>query len=289
VLLIFSILAAVTTEFVYIVYSETVSLYSWRDLQRLSLEAESGIKVGESFLKEVVSQYDYTYPDRVDFPVPDVSGDGGDAMLISVIDENAKLNLNKIVEPNGTIDERSYSVYNSVKRLFNTLEIDEVVLDAIIDWIDEDIEERVSGSESFAKNGYLYSIDELTHIRGVTDEIYKKLLPHVTIFGDGLININSADKYVLMSLSDQIGVELAGRVVTYRQLRPFKDRTDLRNVAGFDSLYKPLGGRITARGIAFTVEVSAYKGDLKKSVSAVLAFKNRSKGSELIYKYWKES
>ncbi len=281
-LLIFSILAAVTTEFVYVVYGETVSLYSWRDLQRLSLEAESGIKVGESFLKEVVSKYDYTYPDRVDFPVPDVSGDGGDAMLISVLDENAKLNLNKMVNPNGTIDERSY---NSVKRLFNVLEIDEVLVDIIVDWMDEDVEERVSGSESFSKNGYLYSIDELVNIRGVTAEIYKKLLPHVTIFGDGLININSAGKYVLMSLSGQIGEEMAGRVVTYRQLKPFKKWQDLRNVAGFDTLYTSLGGRITVKGNAFTVEVNAFKGDLKKSVSAVLAFK----GSELVYKYWKES
>jgi general secretion pathway protein K len=259
-----------------------VSLYSWRDLQRLSLEAESGIKVGESFLKEVVSRYDYTYPDRVDFPVPDVSGDGGDAMLISVIDENAKLNLNKMVNPNGTINKKTYE---SVKRLFNVLEIDEIVLDMIIDWIDEDIEERVSGSESFSKNGYLYSLDELMQIQGVTEEIYKKLLPHVTIFGDGLININSAGKFVLMSLSREIGEDLAGRVLSYRQLKPFKKWQDLRNVAGFDSLYTALGGRITAKGNAFTVEVSAYKGDLKKSVSAVLAFK----GNSLIYKYWKES
>ncbi len=281
-LLIFSILAAVTTEFVYIVHGETVSLYRWRDLQRLSLEAESGIKVGESFLKEVVSKYDYTYPERVDFPVPDVSGDGGDAMLISVLDENAKLNLNKMVNPNGTLNERSY---DSVKRLFNALEIDEVIVDTIVDWIDEDVEERVSGSEAVSKNGYLYSMDELVSIRGISDDIYKKLLPHVTIFGDGRININSADKYVLMSLSGQIGEDLALRVLSYRQLRPFKKWQDLRNVAGFGTLYTSLGGRITVKGNAFTVEVSAFKGDLKKNVSAVLAFK----GNEIVYKYWKES
>ncbi|GBD98512.1 general secretion pathway protein K [bacterium BMS3Abin07] len=264
------------------VYNETVSLYNWRDMQRLSLEAESGIEVGESFLQTAYNRYVYTYPERVDFPLPDVTGDGRDAMLISIIDENARLNINKIVNPNGTLDENSYK---SFKRLLKILGIDEDVADIIADWIDKDSEERVAGSEKGAKNGYLYSIDELLDIKGINGDIYKKLLPHVTIFGNGLVNINSADISVLMSMSEDISEELAKRVISYRELKPFVKWQDLRNVAGFGTLYTSLAGRITVKGSAFSIIVSAREDKLKRSINAVIVFKNNVP----LYKYWKET
>lgn len=271
------------TDFVYVVHNETVSLYNWRESQRLSLEAQSGIAVGEGFLKEVIERSDFTYPDRMDFPVPDIGGDGRDAMLISVIDESGKLNINKMVNPNGTIEENQYM---SMQRLLNILDVDEAVADLIADWIDKDFEERLSGSETGAKNGHLYSLDELMSIDGITDKIYKKLLPHVTIFGDGKVNINSADKFVLMSIDKEVNEELAKRVISYRELKPFSDSSHIQKVAGFSGTWVTnLMGRLTVKGNAFSVVATVFEEELQRSVTAVLVLQ----GGKLEYKYWKES
>ncbi len=290
VLLIFSVLVGIVTEFVYVVHNETVSLYNWRESQRLSLEAQSGIKVGESFLREILERFPHKYPGRVDLPVPDVGGDGIDAMLITVIDENGKLNINKIVNDNGKEDD---FLFPSLKRLLRHLDIDITVADRIFDWIDENSEERVRDSEIDAKNGYLYSIDELLSIDGITDEIYQKLLPHVTIFGenaqgDFAININSADKYVLMSLSDDMNEELAKRILTYRELKPFENIGYLIRVAGMASIVsdpKFKSGYITFRGFAFTVKVNVMMDKLTRTVTTVISFAT----GRPEYKYWKET
>jgi len=282
VLLVVALLVGMVTDFVYTVRHETTALYNWRDLQRLSIEAQTGIKVGEKFLTKAMQRYAFTYPERVDIPVPDVSGDGLDAMLVSVFDENARFNINRLINPNGTDNAQALAGF---RRLLTALDIDETVAYLIMDWIDTDIEERVSGSEEGTKNGYFYSMDELKLVRGIDGEIFKKLSPHVTIFGDGLININSADKYVLMSLSDEITEELAKRVVAYRELRPFTKWQDLRLVAGFGTLYTSLAGRITVKGTAFTVIVTAYQDDLRKRIETVMVFS----GTAPSYRYWKET
>ncbi|UCG79189.1 MAG: type II secretion system minor pseudopilin GspK [Nitrospirota bacterium] len=283
VLMIIAILAAVVAEFAYRVHNETISLYSWRDSQRLSGEASSGIKVGEQYLVDTVSRFKYTYPGRLDLPLPDVTGDGMDSMVISVIDENAKFNINKLVEPNDTPNVKNIE---RLGRLFNILEIDERLVERIVDWVDRNKEERVSGSERSAKNGYLYSIDELLLINGMTTEIYNKLLPHVTIFGDGNININSAGIYVLMSMSSDISEELALRIVNYRELKPFQDASHIQRVAGFSGeLGTSLMGSITVKGNAFHIIAVSSSDRIRKQLEAAIELNGRT----VTYKYWRES
>lgn len=282
VLLILAVLIGIVTEFAYSVYQETVSLYRWRDLQRLSLEAESGISVGERFLQKALALSPFTYPERYDFPIPDVAGDGRDSMAVSIIDENAKININKMVNPNQTENE---IIVKSFRRLLLILEIpDETIPDRIMDWIDRDAEERVIDSERISKNDFFYSIDELQYVPGITEEVFQKLLPHVTIFGNGLLNINSADQYVLMSMKEEITEDLAERVISYRDMKPFVQTSDLLKVAGFDSIGTSLMGYITVKGNAFMISVTAMQEDLRRSVTAVV----ETSGGLFLYRYWRE-
>lgn len=283
VLLILAVLIGIVSEFAYNVYHETVSLYRWRDLQRLSVEAESGIAVGERFLKKALALSTFTYPDRIDLPIPDVAGDGRDSMAVSIIDENAKININRMINPNQT---ENAEIVDSFTRLLSVLDIsDETIVDRIKDWIDRDIEERVAGSEEGAKNDMLYSIDELQYIPGISEEVFQKLLPHVTIFGDGRININSADIYVLMSLKEDITEELAKRVVSYRDVKPFIQTSDIQKVPGYDG---PLGtflmGKITVKGNAFIVSVTSMQEELRRNVTAAV----ETTGGRFLYRYWRE-
>ena len=94
------------------------------------------------------------------------------------------------------------------------------VLQAILDWRDRDKLVRVNGAEDDAykaagynygaKNGPFNSIDELRLVMGMTDDIYRKIAPDLTIYSHlPGINPQFADKGALLALSgkDQQRVE----------------------------------------------------------------------------------
>jgi len=81
---------------------------------------------------------------------------------------------------------------------------------AIQDWRDEDDIPRINGGEReqyleeealvLPPNRDFVDIDELRHVRGMTPEFYVMAAPHLTLFGDGDININSASEAVLLAV-----------------------------------------------------------------------------------------
>ena len=81
---------------------------------------------------------------------------------------------------------------------------------AILDWRDEDELPRINGGEreEYLEEGALVlppnrdfvDVDELRHVRGMTPEIYVAAAPHLTLIGDGQINLNSAPEPVLLAL-----------------------------------------------------------------------------------------
>jgi general secretion pathway protein K len=89
---------------------------------------------------------------------------------------------------------------------------------AILDWRDEDEIPRINGGEreEYLEEGALVlppnrdfvDVDELRHVRGMTPEIYVLAAPHLTLIGDGRINLNSAPEAVLSSIPglDRTGV-----------------------------------------------------------------------------------
>lgn len=92
------------------------------------------------------------------------------------------------------------------------------VADAVIDWRDEDADARPFGAEDFeyrgSPDGYeckdapFEQTEELLLVRGVTPELYRRLLPHVTAFGGGWVNLNTAGVAVLSALGlSQEGVD----------------------------------------------------------------------------------
>ena len=107
-----------------------------------------------------------------------------DNALISVAlqDENGKFDLN-VVTP------------EQLTKLFEVAEIDEdtspFLVDAILDWRDEDDLKRLNGAEDDdyiaegyaygAKDGVFESLDELQKVLGMTPEIYKAIKPALTV------------------------------------------------------------------------------------------------------------
>jgi general secretion pathway protein K len=88
---------------------------------------------------------------------------------------------------------------------------------AVEDWRDEDDDERPKGAEGFyyrsrskgydCKNGPFENVEELLLIRGVTPELYRAVEPHLTVYGWGRVNLNTAGRVVLQALGlSQAGV-----------------------------------------------------------------------------------
>jgi general secretion pathway protein K len=279
------LITAMVVEFSYGVYTGTNDLYNWRDSQRLSIMAKSGVNVSARFLSDMLKRYSYTYPGSMDLPVENPFEDFDGVISVRLEDENSKFNVNSLVSTNGIFNETSY---NSFKRLLNALFLDEKLADKVADWIDRDSEARLSDSEAGAKNSPLISVDELLLINGINRKDYDKLLPYITVYGDRnapLININGAEAPVLMSLSDSITEELANRIIQYRGNTPFEKENQIFKVAGFETtLGQSLMGRITVEGTIFYIKSTAASGGIKRIIETVLD----TSSSPAVIKYWKE-
>lgn len=95
---------------------------------------------------------------------------------------------------------------------------------AIEDWRDADDKPVSGGAEDSyyhglddaydCKDGPFESVEELLLVRGMTPALYRRLEPHLTVYGSGQLNVNTAGRAVLQALGlSELG---ADGVVFYR-------------------------------------------------------------------------
>lgn len=156
---------------------------------------------------------------------------------VRIEDEQGKIPLHKLVQ-GGAVNPALKEVLLRLlqEREFGADERKALeIVDAIIDWIDENEEITGYGAESSfyaslptpytAKNAPLDCIEELLMVRGLTSELFyatkeKPALASVlTIYGAGKININTAPKTVLRALSPGMTAELADKMDAYRKAK----------------------------------------------------------------------
>lgn len=273
-----------------------------RDSIRGTVLAEAGVAAARIALRETAKDYNYETLDQLwSRPVPPIElGEG--TILVAVEDEERKINLNKLVLPNGIApDEQKLAVF---RKLLAVLEIDPSLADAVVDWIDVDDTPRVGGAESSyylslpypyrAKNDLLDTLDELRLVRGMTAERFEKIKPFATIHSSGKVNINTAPKEVLMALSagqdaadaGEIGAAAADQIIEYRKHNPFKNARDIGNVSpALKDLYTRtrFPDLIDVRGTAFRVRSI---GDVSGTSRAIDATGVRA-GKDIQWRYWR--
>lgn len=279
-----ALMTAMLAEFAYGVYVNTTVLANWQVSQRLSLTASSGAVIASNLIAQNIRNFAYTYPTTLMLPPTEPFKDG---TIVSVVveDESMKFNLNSLVKPNGETDEE-YAL-PAFKRLLVALELDPLLADALADWTDRDERPASTHGEEGAKNAPLESADEILLVSGVSAQIYDKLLPYVTVHGQGAlggaqININGAETPVLMSLHESMTEELAKRLIAYREARAFTRPEDIQQVAGFETLGQQLQGKVCVKGTAFGISANAFTEDgLARTVRAVVDHTGR-------VLYWKE-
>jgi type II secretory pathway component PulK len=267
------LITALVVEFSYGVYIGTSNLYNWRDSQRLSLMARSGVNIAVKLIEDTVNPQKYSYPGVFEFPVENPFQGFNGMVLIRIEDETSKFNLNALVPRNQIIRKADeISPYNCFKRLLNLLSLDEKIADRIVDWIVSNKGSRLVDSEREAQNSGLLSTDEILLIPGISREDYNILLPYITVQGtrDNLyININGAEKPVLRSLSRDISDDLAEQIVRYREEHPFDKVEKIWGVAGDDIIKFQLQGRITIIGDHFSISSTASTAGVKRIIQTV--------------------
>ncbi len=128
-------------------------------------------------------------------------------VTISITDENAKVNIN-------------LARTDQLRRLFDYAgfapdAVNEII-DSILDWKDSDTEHHLSGAEDEyyedldepyrAKNAFFDVPDELYLVKGLTRDVFsgseslQPVLPLITTFSRGTININSVSEEVMTLL-----------------------------------------------------------------------------------------
>jgi len=279
-LLAVAMITAMVVEFAYGVYTGTNNLYNWRDSQRLSVMARSGVNVSARFLSDWLNKQKYTIG-FVEMPIENPFEDFNGIITVRIEDENSKFNVNTIINRRG---EKDTYGYDSFVRLLGALPLDKKIADRVLDWIDKDSIANLPDSETNAKNLPFVSVDEMLLINGITRKDYDTLMPYVTVFGDGKININGAEKPVLRSLSG-ISDVLAQTVIDYRKNTPFDGTEKILKVSGFEGpVGQSLMGYITVRGGAFYVSSIAQSGGVKRIIETTFLMSESTSEIE----YWKE-
>ncbi len=159
----------------------------------------------------------------------------GGIMIGTIEDMHSRFNLNDLVQGNG-INKLALTRF---QRLLDLLELDQELAQAVVDWLDKNIEATPpQGAEDdyyiglenpyLAANRKMSSVTELRLVKGFDQKTYERIAPYVTALpNQSSININTASAQVLASLSSAISVEFANDLVAERKEEPFEKLEDL--------------------------------------------------------------
>jgi general secretion pathway protein K len=120
-------------------------------------------------------------------------------------DEQARFNINSLVG--------SEIAVTRFRRLCNNLEVDDIFIPALMDWIDVDFDIRFpDGMEENYEtyrvaNREMVDISELMLVENVTPEIFEKLQPHITALPTPTtLNVNTMSATVFEILGEDLDV-----------------------------------------------------------------------------------
>ncbi|MBI5665616.1 MAG: type II secretion system minor pseudopilin GspK [Nitrospirae bacterium] len=268
-LLLITVLTGLVVNFVYEVYIDSSSLSNWGNAQKASLIAKSGQVIGTEFIREIKKET-YTYIREVELPVTQDFGPGV-SLSIVIEDENSRFNINSLIRDDG-LTENTEAIA-SLKNMLEYLNINTNLALSIADWIDIDSEPRLHNSEDLAKNDFLWSIDELRLIEGVTKDVFDKMSPYITAYKDSStaipqININTAEIPVLMGIHSGISEITAKNIIEHRKVAPFEQEGSIGDVPGMQGL--AIYDRIDVKPTIFKVTSTATVNEITRIIESVI-------------------
>lgn len=243
-LLVLALLVALILEFDGDARREYRDAAAFRDnfkatvLTRAAVQAARAVLQQDLLKDKQTGEFYDSLTDLWAFPIQQYTiGDG--LLSAQIEDEQGKLNLNDLAV-SGVPAAKKIKVLR-FKRLFELLQLNPDLVDAIVDWVDTDDVPEPAGAETLyyqslrpayrAANGPFQTVRELKLIKGMTPEIVEKLVRYVTIYpaeGESKVNINTADSLVIQALDPDVTQSMAAEII---QARPFKKIIELDKVA----------------------------------------------------------
>lgn len=283
-LLVLTLLVALILEFDAEARREYREAAAFRDNFKASMLTRAAVQAARAVLQQDFLR-DKQTGEKFDAPtdlwaMPIKNYAIGDGFLSAQIqDERGKLNLNDfIAAANDPIQFKTKT--ERVRRLFELLQLNPDLVDALIDWTDQDDNPRAAGAESAyyqsqrpayrAANDRLQSLVDLRLIKGFTPEIIDRLSRYVTVYpldGSAPLNINTADFLVIQSLDTDITQSMATEIV---QGRPYKTKVDLDRISNFKDIGQRLRTDYDVKSEFFSARLAITVNESTKTALALL-------------------
>ena len=217
-------------------------------------------------------------------------------------DEQSKLNINKIIENSETqvINKRAGEFKKLLDSVLEGSAADsDSLVDTFIDWIDNDQDKRPQGKEAYEKsvtpkNAPLNRLEELLMIDGYTPAMIEQLERYITIYGDGLINVNTASQEVLEAVGFNENTLKAEDIMASRgdgvYVREIKS-SDTPSALGTDGiLYIKSGAdidtsRLSVKSSVFKARSIGTVNNVIKKITTVIKIDSEALAQQL---YWYE-
>lgn len=294
-IMIISLIVTLTLQFNASMRSDLEETANLRDGVKMSYVAKSGFSYALAVLSmdteegSVDSLHDIWADSKtLSENAGSLFDDGRVGLRIS--DHSARIQINHLVDENGEYDAAQKGLLTRFLRstVFD-LSLEEVdnIVDAIKDWIDGNSEVTRFGAEDTyyktlekpyaCKNAPLEFVEELLLIRGITKELFygteerPGISDYVTTYGDGKININTADPLILRALSDHMDDGMVEEMVSYRD----DEESDLSD----PGWYKTLPGMgdvaisddlLTTSSTYFEVSSEGLRDNMAKRISGIV-------------------
>lgn len=195
----------------------------------------------------------------------------------------------------------------------------EELAESVLDWRDADDDPRPGGAETAyyqsmapqyePRNSRMQLIEELRLVKGMNAELYARCLPHITVWGSGKININTASQTVLECVARAVEAEqadaaasLAGKIRAYIEAGNRFESAGRSNITGVLKEFTVLGDdeeRLLRRMVgpylinsthAFRGRVSGFAGGDMTGNEAVAGYTVEFVFDRSVHKmlYWRE-
>ncbi len=195
-------------------------------------------------------------------------------------DLQGRFNINSVVNTDSSQDSASIE---RLKNLFIVLDIEEISVEKVIDWIDDN--DETEGGDGAEEGDYLVkerpyrtgnqafvSTSELMLINGMTDKIFQKLLPHISALPPGVkaINVNTCSKEVIRSLAKgKILSDSEGQsIIDHRKDNTFENIEDFKALPEYAGL--TLNGGFSINSEFFKVSSKVTLADRVSRLVSIL-------------------
>ena len=305
-LLMISMMLVVTLQFNRSVWSGLYGASNLSESTRLRLVARSGFECAVMVLSEDKEQNDLDtlrepWAQSRELSLQSTALFDKGHFMVEISDLCGKIQINRLLDDKGDWEPAQRDLFQRflLSEAF-VLDPDEVsnLMDFVKDWLDPDEDITRFGAESgyyqgleppyACANGPLVSLDRMTLIRGITEELFygtsekKGIMPYLSVHGDGKININTAGPVVLRALSTEMNEEMVQDMIAYRE-DPTNDLTDptwYQKVGGMDHIVFD-ANLVSTRSDYFEIRSTGVMGKMEQHIS-VAVFRQSGKPIQVL-------